>query len=116
MAVHHVKLGTTPLNEQVRQGGNMPGNMPAGRGGYDFSFPRDAGCAAAPTKSKPLTDAECAWIERLKTATDTYWDELTDWEQAFMECFIERFRRYGDRTAISPKQWDIITRISEKIV
>jgi len=107
MTVHHVKLGTTPLNEQVRQGVNMPGNMSAGRGGAD---PR------TPPSPAPLTDAECAWLEKLEKAVDEFWNELTEWERRFMEELLERFRRHGDRTRISPKQWDIVTRISEKIV
>lgn len=63
-----------------------------------------------------LDDKQYKWIERLKASVDKHWDELTAVEQKFMEDLIERFDRYGDRTKISPKQWDVITRISEKIL
>ena len=33
-----------------------------------------------------------------------------------MEDLLERFRRYGRKTMISPAQWGVITRISEKII
>jgi hypothetical protein len=53
---------------------------------------------------------------KLKTAVDTHWDELTAFEQKFAEDLLERFRQWGIKTRISPKQWEIITRISEKVL
>jgi hypothetical protein len=32
-------------------------------------------------------------------------DDLTPFEQKFIEDLLERFRRYGENTIISPKQW-----------
>jgi hypothetical protein len=63
-----------------------------------------------------MTQKEYDWITRLKAATDVHWNELTSWEKKFMEDLLERFRQYGIRTKISKGQWDIITRISEKII
>ena len=63
-----------------------------------------------------MTAKEFAWIQRLEKEVDKVWDDLTEWEQRFMEDLLERFRRWGQRTMISPKQWEIITRISEKII
>jgi len=47
---------------------------------------------------------------------DAAWDNLTPWERVFIENLLERFRRYGRKITISPKEWTIITQISEKIV
>ena len=63
-----------------------------------------------------LTQKEFDWMKRLEKAVDQYWDDLTDWEQKFMEDILERFRCWGERIQISKKQWKIITRISEKII
>jgi hypothetical protein len=66
--------------------------------------------------SHGLSDKECAWMERIEKETDKVWDDLTPWEQRFIEDMLEKFRRYGDQIRISPKQWEILTRISEKII
>ena len=63
-----------------------------------------------------LTQKEFDWMKRLETAADTYWTELTPWEQKFMENRLEAFRRYGQKTRLSKAQWNIIDRISEKIL
>ncbi len=66
--------------------------------------------------SRGLTDKECAWLERIDKEVDRAWPDLTPWEHKFFDDLMERFKRFGDRTSISPKQWEIITRISEKIL
>jgi len=63
-----------------------------------------------------MTQEEHEWLNRLQTAADIHWNELNDWEKKFMEDLLERFRRWGMKTKISPKQWEVITRISEKII
>ena len=63
-----------------------------------------------------LTDHECAWLERLEREIGVDGADLTPWEQGFMEDLLKRFHRYGDRTQISKKMWEIITRISEKVI
>lgn len=63
-----------------------------------------------------MTQEEYEWMNRLQAATDLHWNELTDWEKNFMEDILERFRRWGMKTKITQKQWEIITRISEKII
>ena len=63
-----------------------------------------------------LTDKEFAWMERIEREIDKAWDDLTPWEQHFIEDLIEKFHKYGVKMMISPKQWEIIGRISEKII
>lgn len=63
-----------------------------------------------------MTQKEYDWMTRLQAATDVHWDELTRWEQRFIEDILERFRQWGIKTKISAAQWEIITRISDKIV
>jgi hypothetical protein len=63
-----------------------------------------------------LSQDEHDWLVRLKTAVDQHWDELTAFEQKFAEDLLERFRQWGVNTRISPKQWEIIAGISEKVL
>lgn len=65
---------------------------------------------------KNLTAKEFAWLQRIEADVDKAWDDLNGFEKRFIEDLLERFRRFGERTFISPKQWEIITRISEKII
>jgi hypothetical protein len=63
-----------------------------------------------------LTQKEFDWLTRIERSVDAAWDNLTAWEQGFIENLLERFRRYGMNTRISKDQWTKITEISEKIV
>jgi len=63
-----------------------------------------------------LKQDEYDWMKRLEAAVDKGWDELSEWEQRFLENRLEAFRQYGMRTRISKAQWNIIGRISEKIL
>jgi len=63
-----------------------------------------------------LRQQEFDWLTRLGPAVDRHRAELTTFEQRFAEDFLERFRQWGVKTKISPKQWEIIAGISEKIL
>ena len=62
-----------------------------------------------------MTQKEFDWLKRLENEIDKHWDELTTWEKRFMEDLLERFSRYGIKTIISKGQWEVITRVSEKV-
>lgn len=63
-----------------------------------------------------MTQHEHDWLMRLKPAVDQHWDELTAFEQKFAEDLLERFRQWGVKTRVSPKQWEIVAGISEKVL
>ncbi len=63
-----------------------------------------------------LTDKEFAWLQKIEKVIDKEWDNLNKWGQNFIENLLERFRQYGARTYISKAQWEVITKISDKIV
>lgn len=63
-----------------------------------------------------LTQKEFDWLGRIERNVDAAWDNLTAWEQRFIENLLERFRQYGTNTHISKDQWVKIAEISEKIV
>jgi len=63
-----------------------------------------------------LSQKESDWIKRLEKAVDINWDDLTEWEKSFIEDVLERFRCWGEKIKISKKQWEILTRISDKII
>jgi len=51
-----------------------------------------------------MTQKEFDWLQRLEQNVDAQWDELTVWEQRFIEDLLERFRRWGMKTKISPNE------------
>ncbi len=72
--------------------------------------------AAGPKPQGALTQKEFEWLTKLGPAVDRHWDELTGFEQKFAEDLLERFRRWGVKTIVSQKQWEIIAGISEKVL
>ena len=62
-----------------------------------------------------LTKNEYAWLQKIESKIDFAWDDLNSFQLSFIELMIERFHRHGRNTIISPKQWDVITEISESI-
>lgn len=42
-------------------------------------------------------------------------DSLSSWEQGFMSDQIARFEKYGADTHFSPKQWEVIERVWNKL-
>ncbi len=65
---------------------------------------------------KTLNQKEFDWLKRLEENTDKYWDELSAWEKIFMEGILENFQSYGLKLFLSQGQWNVLTRISEKIL
>jgi hypothetical protein len=63
-----------------------------------------------------LLDSEHAWMLCLKKAADVSWKDLTAWEKKFVEDLLARFEIYGRNTKVSPKEWSVITDISDKII
>ena len=70
-----------------------------------------------------MTQIEFNWFKNLEAkvkGTDLSLSpslSLSAWEQSFVEDILERFRQYGRKTRISPKQWETIRRLyEEKIV
>jgi hypothetical protein len=63
-----------------------------------------------------MTEKQNRMLQAIEKKVDAEWDNLTPWEQKFVEDTLERFRIYGKNTLISPKQGDHIERIWEKIV
>lgn len=42
--------------------------------------------------------------------------DVTKWERDFMADQQQRFETYGSRMFMSPKQWEIIDRIYDKVI
>ncbi|MDP3284738.1 MAG: hypothetical protein Q8M56_09965 [Desulfobacterales bacterium] len=63
-----------------------------------------------------MTQAQFKQLQAIEKAVDKEWDNLSNWEQKFIEDILERFKLYGQQTLISPKQGDHVERIWEKIV
>jgi hypothetical protein len=63
-----------------------------------------------------MTEKEFKYMQKIEAEVDKGWDDLSNWEQKFIEDILERYKQYGRGTLISPKQADHIERIWEKIV
>ncbi len=71
-------------------------------------------------RRKYLNKEEFDWLNRLESATggqiSNLSPKLNDWERIFMEGILENFKRYGMNTIVSKGQWNVLARISEKIL
>lgn len=41
-------------------------------------------------------------------------EDLTEWEQSFVDDMTERFEKYGRSLTVSERQWDVLERIRDK--
>jgi len=41
-------------------------------------------------------------------------EDLTEWEESFVNDMTERFEKYGRSLSVSEKQWDVLERIRDK--
>lgn len=62
-----------------------------------------------------LNDEERLKLELAIEGAKDNFDELSEWEQAFMVSTEERYKEYGDGTRMSEKQWGVIDRVYEKV-
>ncbi len=60
------------------------------------------------------TDEE-NWLRRLTPAAQQRWETLNKFERQFVIQLDTNLRQYGQNTSVSPKQWQVITEISEKV-
>ncbi len=63
--------------------------------------------------NKEQSDKLSQTIEEAKLAED---GSLNDFEMSFMASMEERFEKYKDDTFVSPKQWNVINNIYDKLV
>lgn len=62
-----------------------------------------------------LQPDQSEWLTKMAPLVDEYWKYLTVFERKFMEDIIEKHKQYGLNLNLSPKQWEIISQISEKV-
>ena len=62
----------------------------------------------------PPTRAELAkhWLSLLPTPEDGEWEDLSEWEQGFLESVRKQFDLKGD---VSEKQYECLERIYKKV-
>jgi hypothetical protein len=63
-----------------------------------------------------LQEKEYIWLRRLEIAADQQRENLTRWEQDFLDDFLARFRVQLTTMHVSPGQWRVITEIGDKII
>ena len=62
-----------------------------------------------------LTDRETEFLERLLQECEENASRLSPWERGFMDDQRKRFEEHGAAMSLSPKQWNIIKRVTEKL-
>jgi len=65
---------------------------------------------------KPLSQCEANWIERLRSYVKRADSLLTDWERDFCRDLFNKFDMFKENMALSGKQWEIIHRITDKVI
>lgn len=67
-----------------------------------------------------MTDEEIYKLELIingvKESMDDPNSDVTEWEQNFVIDQEKRYKEWGDRMRLSPKQWEVLNRIYEKVV
>ena len=63
--------------------------------------------------NKEQSDKLSQTIEEAKLAED---GALNDFEVSFMASMEERYEKYKDDTFVSPKQWNVINSVYDKLV
>lgn len=62
-----------------------------------------------------ISEEFSAHLEEIFRAASQDERRLSKWEKDFAADLGERFETYGLRTNISPKQWEILSRIRDKL-
>jgi hypothetical protein len=62
-----------------------------------------------------LNADEEAWVDGLLARYQDEAKGCSTWEQSFMDDQVKRFTEYGNETRFSPKQWQILDRVAEKL-
>ena len=63
-----------------------------------------------------LQEREYQWIKRLEMAAANSRARLSKWEQEFLDNLLARFRIQKTTLHVSPRQWQVITEIGDKII
>lgn len=62
-----------------------------------------------------LSDRTVEWLEGFFTDYQSNRNRVSDWERGFMDDQVKRFEQYEAETRFSPKQWQVINRVAEKL-
>lgn len=63
-----------------------------------------------------IQEKEYAWLNRLDQEQQRQRDRLSKWEKEFLDNLLARFRIQRATLHVSPKQWQVITEIGDKII
>lgn len=63
----------------------------------------------------PLTDDQEEHFLYLVNTITSYRSQLNSWERTFLDDQIKRHDEYGAAISLSPKQWNILNNMYEKV-
>jgi len=67
-------------------------------------------------KNQPLSACEFNWIVKLQPEVKRKRVILNDWEKAFCDDLFNRFETFKENLNLSTKQWEIIHKITDKVI
>lgn len=62
-----------------------------------------------------INEIQVARLDEILELATTHSDELTQWEQEFLDDIRERYSRYADTLQLSSRQWDVLERCLDKM-
>ena len=62
-----------------------------------------------------LSDRTVEWLEGFFTDYQSNRNRVSDWERGFMDDQVKRFEQYEAETRFSPRQWDVMRRVANKL-
>lgn len=63
-----------------------------------------------------MDQREAKRLDWILAKAQTTTEDLTEWEESFVNDMTERFEKYGLSLTVSERQWDVLERIAEKAV
>lgn len=63
----------------------------------------------------PLTEDQEEKFNVIVAESQDELKKLNDWERGFLKDQIERYEKYGAGLSLSPKQWNVLNKIHEKV-
>ena len=61
-----------------------------------------------------MDQREAKRLDWILAKAQTTTEDLTEWEQGFVDDMTERFEKYGRSLTVSERQWDVLERICSK--
>lgn len=66
-------------------------------------------------KIMSLSEVQLKTVQDILSEAQDNMDNLTEWEQQFVDDMTEKLEEFGEDLVVSDKQWEILNRIEMKV-